>query len=181
MSSDAGSRADALSPDHLLLPGEHDALVLLAVWYLRQAFFPLFLLGLTVGVLINGGGNFDVELDTPAGAWEGLRSPAAGLILAVALRLAANAAALVLALPVARHFEAELWRRESTSGRIGVLADRINLARAYRALRWTHGARRTAIARLGARGQRIAMLEGVFVALNAGLLVALIAAIALTA
>ena len=57
--------------------------------------------------------------------------------------------ALWLAYPLARSYEVGLSARTGFGSGIGKWLDRLQLARAFRALRWTHHVRQVALQRLG--------------------------------
>ena len=56
------------------------------------------------------------------------------------------------------------------------MLDRLNLARGYRALRWTHHVRQLALARLGDTGRRLARLDPIMDITNITLWVLAVAA-----
>ncbi len=58
------------------------------------------------------------------------------------------------------------------------MLDRLNLARGYRALRWTHHVRQLALARLGPTGQRLARLDPIMDITNISLWVIAVLAMA---
>ena len=85
----------------------------------------------------------------------------------------------MLALPLARAYEVGLAPRTNFGSGIGHLLDRLNLARGYRALRWTHHVRQLALERLGDTGRKLARLDPIMDVANIALWV--IAVIALVA
>jgi hypothetical protein len=146
-----------IRPELALQPGATDARNLLIVWYLRKSVYGLVALGLISGTL--AGTNIDVDLRSASGLESQLWSPLAPVVVGVILRVLTGFAALLLALPLASAYEVGLAPRTNFGSGIGRVLDRLNLARGYRALRWTHHVRQVALARLGDTGRRLARLD----------------------
>lgn len=168
-----------LHPSLALQPGARDPLALLCLWFLSRTSLPLLVLGMAVGVLLSGQPP-DAALDDPGDVARTIASPWAGVAIAVVLRQAARALALVLALPLTS------WPRRDDypAGRIGNLrrwVDRWRRAGAYRAIRWTWPVRRLAAERLGRDARWLQVMDlawsiAIVVAAVALLLSAVIAA-----
>ena len=146
-----------IRPELALRPGTTDARNLLIVWYLRKSVYGLVALGLISGAL--AGTNIDVDFRSASDLESQLSSPLAPVVIGVILRVLTGFAALLLALPLASAYEVGLAPRTSFGSGIGHVLDRLNLARGYRALRWTHHVRQVALARLGATGRRLQRLD----------------------
>jgi hypothetical protein len=146
-----------IRPELALQPGATDARNLLIVWYLRKSVYGLVALGLISGVL--AGTNIDVDFRSASDLESQLSSPLAPLVVGVFLRVLTGFAALLLALPLASAYEVGLTPRTSFASGIGHVLDRLNIARGYRALRWTHHVRQAALARLGDTGPKLARLD----------------------
>ena len=142
-----------IAPDDVLQPGTRDARRLLILWSIRRSAVSVFWLGLMVGVLLAPGNNVDVTYETPADAFRELASPAAGIALAILIRLGTSAVGVLLAAPVTQAFDAAGRARGPYSGRdLDRLSDRLNAARGYRSLRFSRYVRDAAVERLGAAG-----------------------------
>jgi hypothetical protein len=173
---------EPIAPEAALRPGRRDPLALLAVWYVRKASYPLLWLGIIVAMLAGRADAIDLGLHSPQTIVARLLSPLAGIILAVLLRIGAGLAGLALAYPLARAREASLSPRTYFGAAIGRLSDRLNVARAYRALRWTHHVRQVAIRRLGETGLRLSRLDPVLDVAGVALFLAIpVFAVALSA
>jgi hypothetical protein len=149
----------------------------LIIWYLRKSVYGLMALGLIGAALTQT----DVDVDWSSGDAVASRlwSPLAPLVIGLLLRLGATFMALLLALPLARAYEVGLSPRTNVGSGIGRVLDRLNLARAYRALRWTHHTRQLALARLGENGRRASRLDPIMDIMNIALwVVAVVALIA---
>ena len=94
-----------IPPEAALRPGWGDPAALLGVWYVRKVSYGIIALGLLVGVAIGGGEQLTVGADTADEFWAELRSPLAGVILGIVIRVLASFAALALAYPLARERE----------------------------------------------------------------------------
>ncbi len=93
--------------------------------------------------------NIDVDWSSGDEVGSRLWSPLAPLVVGLIIRVGSGFAASLLALPLASAYEVGLSPRTNLGNGIGRLLDRLNLARGYRALRWTHHVRQLALARLG--------------------------------
>jgi hypothetical protein len=142
-----------VDPDDLLGPDTRDARRLLALWLIRRSAVPIFWLGLIVGVLVAPGGDVEVTFTSPEDAFNHLWSPAAGIALALIIRVGTSMAGFALAAPQALKFGAGASARYSGS-HLGRLLDRFGAARGYRSLRFTRSVRDAAAARLGEDGAR---------------------------
>ncbi len=147
----------ALAPEDALRPNRQDATAVLVLRALRRSTIPLVALGL-IGALTTGDHSTAAlaTLTGPSEWWATLRSPLAGLALAVVVRVGVSVAALLLALP---RVPSETAGRPGLRARWHAWVDRLQVARAYRSLRWTWGVRAVAIRRLGVRGRRLALAE----------------------
>ena len=132
---------------------------MLCVWYARKASYGIIAIGLILGSVVGRADQLTIAADTPDQFWDQLRSPLAGVILGLAVRVGASFVALALAFPLARAREAGLPPRAYLGNSLTGILDRLHAARAYRSLRWTHHVRQVALARLGATGRRIAHLD----------------------
>ena len=148
-----------IRPELALLAGTADARNLLNVWYLRKSVYGLVAAGLIGAALTRS--NVDVDVDWTSGeeVTSRLWSPLAPLVVGLLIRVGSSFAALLLALPLARAYEVGLAPRTNLGSGIGHMLDRLNLARAYRALRWTHHVRQLALARLGGTGRKLSRLD----------------------
>ena len=145
----------AIPPESALRPSPHDATALLVLRALRRSFIPLFALGL-IGAWSTGdytAAGFEA-LTSPEEWFSALLSPLAGFALAVLVRVGVSGLALLLALPQVPGAGVGLGRR-----RWRAWVDRLQVAKAYRTLRWTWAVRAAAIERLGPRGRRLAVAE----------------------
>jgi hypothetical protein len=154
MTADLGpDRSEAIAPriipEAALRPGAVDARTLLVVWFVRKSSYWLLFSGLIGLSISRHSQDTKVDWTDPDGVLAELLSPGAGIVLSVLARLGAAIAGLALAYPLARAYEVGLSPRTSFGSSIGKAFDRLNLARAYRSLRWTHHVRQEAIGRLG--------------------------------
>lgn len=149
-----------IAPDDLLLPGTRDARRLLIAWVVRQSAFPVFWLGMIAGVLLSPGHYVDANFDTVNDAWAELLSPAAGIAVALMIRIGTTVVGLVLALPLMRAFDAAGRAPGNYSGgRLRNLLDRVGATRGYQSLRFTAYVRDAAVARLGESGVRYDLID----------------------
>jgi hypothetical protein len=166
-----------IRPELALQPGTADARNLLIVWYLRKSVYGLVALGIIAGTVTQT--NLDVNWKSGAELGSELSSPLAPIVIGLMLRVVSGFVALLLALPLASAYEVGLSPRTNVGSGIGRVLDRLNLARGYRALRWTHHVRQLALARLGDAGRKLARLDPIMDIANITLWV--IAVIALVA
>lgn len=159
-----------IQPAAALLPGSGDSLRLMVTWFVRKSFYWLFFLGWAVGSLVaywsGDDVEFDVNLTSPDSVREGLLSPWAALLLALIIRFVNGWVALGLAFPLAVGHEPGLSDRTNFGSGVGKFFDRLHVARAFRALRWTHHVRQIALKRLGRTGRRLGTLDPVIDVLN---------------
>lgn len=155
-----------LDPAILFRTGTFDAWAVLGVWYVRKLFVPVLWIGMMVAIIADPRHVANISLESPEDTWHALLSPLAGIVIAIALRVGANFAALLLALPASAAVDERLQPRVSLGRRIGTWSDRLNVASAFRALRWTYDARQFAIERLDTHGRAFATVDRGFVAAN---------------
>ncbi len=146
-----------IRPELALQPGTADARNLLIVWYLRKSVYGLVALGIIGGTVTQT--NLDVNWKSGAELGSELSSPLAPIVIGLMLRVVSGFVALLLALPLASAYEVGLSPRTNFGSGIGRVLDRLNLARGYRALRWTHHVRQLALQRLGDTGRKLARLD----------------------
>lgn len=164
-----------LDPAILFRPGQFDAWAVLGVWYVRRLFVPMLWVGLMIAIVADPQHVANVKLDSPEDTWSALLSPLAGIVIALALRVGANIAALLLALPASATIDQRADPRAGLWRSIGFLSDRYNVASALRSLRWTINARRYAVELLGPRGRNFRTVDQFFVFANVLLPIATIA------
>jgi hypothetical protein len=121
--------------------------------------------------------NLDVNWKSAIELESQLSSPLAPIVIGLMLRVVSGFVALLLALPLASAYEVGLSPRTNLGSGIGRVLDRLNIARGYRALRWTHHVRQVALARLGDTGRRLARLDPIMDITNIALWVAAVIAI----
>ena len=166
-------------PELALQPGASDARNLLIVWYLRKSVYGLVALGLIAGALTRT--DIDIDLRSASDLGSQLLSPLAPVAVGIILRVLTGFAALLLSLPLASAYEVGLAPRTNFGSGIGHILDRLNLARGYRALRWTHHVRQVALARLGSTGRKLQRLDPIMDITNITLWVVAVIAIMTTA
>jgi hypothetical protein len=91
---------------------------------------------------------FQVNYRSPESVEHGLLSAWAFVVLAVLLRIAIAWIAVALAFPLARAHEIGLAPRTGFNRHYATLSDRYKVAKAFRALRWTHNVRQVALDRV---------------------------------
>jgi hypothetical protein len=158
-----------IQPAAAVAPGTSDARRLLAVWYVRKSFYWLFFLGLIIGIsvaLVRDEGDTSVDIIDPGQFADNVISPWALVIIALVLRLVVAWVALALTAPLVFAHEPNLSPRDNFGSGIGVFFDRLHVARAFRALRWTHHVRQVALGRLGPTGDRLRKLDPVLDVVN---------------
>lgn len=173
-SSEASAReVEALQPHldaaFLFRPGTFDAWSVLSVFYVRKLFIPMLWIGMTIALIADPRHIADVKLDTPEDTWNAFLSPLAGVVIAVALRVGATFAALLLAIPASAAFGAQLETQTTLGRRLGGLSDRWNVASAFRSLRWTYDARQYAIERIGGKRYAVSPIDRFFLIANIAL------------
>ncbi len=155
---------ERLDPGLALRAGTFDAQAVLALWCARKSFFPVTWLGLTVAIIAFGDLEaLETELsgfDDPGAMVSSLLSPLGVLVAAVAIRVGSNLLALVAAFPLTLHTNASDhmagWKYTLA---LWVWWDRLYMASAYRALRWTWAVRNLARDKLGASGRILTVCE----------------------
>jgi len=163
-----------------LLPGRFDPTALLLSRCLRRAFFPALWLGAIGAASFRDPSDSFNPTSTDAASYvDNLSSPFAGLVFALALRVAANLVAFVLAYRGAAAHQLGGFDQAPATGwrsRLKALPDRMNLTRALRALRWTEPVQHEAARRLGVTGRRLELAERVIGLVGWGLFLLLIVA-----
>ncbi len=161
-------------PEFAIGPGRRDAAALLVIWYVRKSFYSWAALG-CIGLALQAWvsdrtvGDIGSDWRSPGRLASELWSPMAGAVIALVVRLVSSAVAFGLAIPRVFDYETDLSPRTNLGHTIGVFFDRLNLARAYRSLRWTHHVRQEALVRLGERGRRLGRLDPLMDICNIGL------------
>ena len=151
-----------VQPAAAIQPGEDDARRLLRLWFVRKSFYWLFFLGWTIANVVSVIQDRQPEFELDSGL-----SPVwVVVIVAMALRFVVSWVALGLAFPLALAHEPNLSPRTNFGHSIGLFFDRLHVARAFRALRWTHHVRQVAQRRLGERGRRLGKLDPIFDIVN---------------
>jgi hypothetical protein len=171
----SAAESPRIRPELALQPGTSDPRNLLIVWYLRKSVYGLVALGLIGGTVTRT--NLDVNWKSAIELESQLSSPLAPIVIGLMLRVVSGFVALLLALPLASAYEVGLSPRTNLGSGIGRVLDRLNIARGYRALRWTHHVRQVALARLGDTGRRLARLDPIMDITNIALWVAAVIAI----
>jgi hypothetical protein len=145
----------------------------MVMWYVRKSFYWLLWLGIIVAILAGRTDAIDTSLDSVESVWDRLGSSLALVVVALLSRIVVRAASLASAYGLARERERALPDRVYFGASIGVVGDRLRVARVYRTLRWTHEVRQIAIARLGGTGRRLSLLDRLIDILNVALAVAI--------
>lgn len=150
---------------------------------MRKLFFPMLWIGLSVAVLTGRQELSEVasaeelfgQFQTTGDLIGALFSPLAPLILAFGVRIAVSFLAMGLAYPLT------LWNQRTdyptsrgSGSRRRMWVDRLNLTKAYRALRWTWAVRDVAVKRSGRRGPALVKMEQILVWANPSLFVVLV-------
>ena len=145
---------DQIDPGLALREGLGDPKIVLGLWCLRKAFFPLLWLGLAVAVLALG----DLEtldssmpsFDNPGELLSNLLSPFGLIVLAFGVRIGANLLGLAVSFPLTLRTRPSDYKTGwNVTAWLRVWWDRWRLAGAYRSLRWTWAVRNLARQRLG--------------------------------
>jgi hypothetical protein len=168
-----------IRPELALRAGTIDSRNLLIVWYLRKSVYGLVALGLIAGGLTRT--DIDVDFTSATELGSQLSSPLAPVVVGLILRVITGFVALLLAMPLASAYEVGLAPRTNFGSGVGHVLDRLNLARGYRALRWTHHVRQVALSRLGDRGRQVARLDPIMDITNISLWVVAIVSLIVTA
>lgn len=161
-------------PEHAVRSGRADARNLLAVWFVRKSFYGLIAIGLLGAVISRRVEDVGVDVTSWESLTSEIASPMVGLALGLLARLGSGFIALWLAFPLARSYEVGLSPRAGLGSGIGQWLDRLQLARAFRALRWTHHVRQIALERLGPSGRWVSQVDPVMDIANISLWVAAI-------
>lgn len=163
-----------------LRPGRLDPFALWVVWLLRKSFFPLFVLGVIVAVVVarGDGGQTDIDVGSPLELLALLLTPWAGVALALLVRILANVLAVVLAVRLTGEATPRSYDGAVVTRWLRATADRVRLARVYRELRWTWSVRARAAQRLGASGGRLQTVDRALTFATTALVVALVVRLA---
>lgn len=138
--------------DACLLPGRADSRRLLIAWFVKKSFWWMFFGGAALASVVHFvervDNEFQVNYRSPESIEHGLLSAWMLVVLAILLRLAVAWIALALAFPLARAHEIGLTPRTGWNRHYATMSDRYKVAKAYRALRWTHHVRQVALDRV---------------------------------
>lgn len=159
-------------PEHAVRPGRADARNLLIVWFVRKSFYGLIALGLLGAVISRRVDDFGVDVTSFDSLTSGIASPMVGLSLGLLARFGSGLTGLWLAYPLVRAYEVGLSPRTGFGSEIGQWLDRLQLARAFRSLRWTHHVRQVALGRLGPSRAWVSRVDPVMDVTNISLWVA---------
>ena len=125
---------------------------MLVVWFVKKSFWWMFFGGAALASLVHFvekvDNEFQVNYRSPESVEHGLLSAWAFVVLAVLLRVAIAWIAVALAFPLARAHESGLAPRTGFTRHYATLSDRYKVAKAVRALRWTHTVRQVALDRV---------------------------------
>ena len=147
-----------LSPDQVIR-NDTDARIVLGLWTIRKAWFPLFWIGITVATVwvVTQGRDFNelqariAELETGSGLLEEALTPLGLAVFAIVMRLAALPLGWAAAFPLTLLETKDAHADTNWLGRqIRLWRDRVHLTRAYATLRATWIVRYAAIDRIGA-------------------------------
>jgi hypothetical protein len=172
------SNEPRIRPPQAIRSGRNDARNLLIVWFVRKSFYGLVAIGLLGAVISRRDvGDIGVEITS----WEALSSeiasPMVGLVLGLLARFGSGFVALWLAYPLVRAYEVGLSERTGLGSGIGTWLDRLQLARGFRSLRWTHHVRQVALRRLGPSGRWVSRVDPVMDLANITLWVVAVASL----
>ncbi|TDT16838.1 hypothetical protein BDK89_2436 [Ilumatobacter fluminis] len=141
-----------IEPDVCLGPGRSDSRRLLIAWFVKKSFYWMFFGGAAFASLIHFvervENDFRVNYRSPESVEHGLLSAWAFVVLAVLIRIAIAWIALAMAYPLARARDADLEPRSGWNRHYATFSDRYKVAKAFRALRWTHHVRQAALDRV---------------------------------
>ena len=135
-----------------LQPGRADSARLLVTWFVKKSFWWMFFGGIALASVVHFvervDNEFQVNYRSPESVEHGLLSAWVFVVLAVLLRVAIAWVAVALAFPLARAHEIGLPPRTGWNRHYATLSDRYKVAKAFRALRWTHHVRQVALDRV---------------------------------
>ena len=138
--------------DACLLPGKIDSRMLLIAWFVKKSFWWMAFGGAAIASVVHFVEHVEDQLQvnyrSPESVEHALLSAWALVVLAVLIRFAIGWVALALAYPLARAHEIGLPPRSGWNRHYATLSDRYKVAKAYRALRWTHHVRQVALDRV---------------------------------
>jgi hypothetical protein len=145
----------------VLQDGSRDAKILLALWFLRRTFWPLFLLGLIGGLLAIDVSNADGAASSARATVSRLLSPLVGSAAAIFLKLTVSYLAMIASYPIqAEH------RRALGQKKYGYFFSRFldtwQVLKGLSSLRWTHHVRQEAASRIDIKIIRSGMLDKIF-------------------
>ena len=142
-----------IDPERFLLDGRRDPTALLAVWTLRRLAWPVLGLGVAIAAAVGQTNEITGVQDQGVdGLVQDLRSPLAGIVVALGLRLLAALAGYALAYRLTTSTRHDGTTALSRSWRTA--NDRYHLTRAFQSVRWTRVVRLAAAERLGTVGHR---------------------------
>lgn len=135
-----------------LMPGRADSRRLLIAWFIKKSFWWMFFGGAAFASLVHFvervENEFRVNYQSPESVEHGLLSAWIFVVLAVLIRIAVAWVAVALAYPLAHAHEFDLEPRTGWNRHYATLSDRYKVAKAFRALRWTHHVRQVALDRV---------------------------------
>lgn len=138
--------------DACLGPGRSDSRRLLGAWFVKKSFYWMFFGGAAFASVIHFvervENDFRVNYRSPESVEHGLLSAWVFVVAAVLIRVAIAWVALALAYPLARAREVHLEPRTGWNRHYATFSDRYKVAKAFRALRWTHHVRQVALDRV---------------------------------
>lgn len=152
---------------------------MLVLWYVRKSHYAVLAIGLMVLAVTR---HLEDGLSLqPDELNQQVFSPAVVVVTGLAIRFATSFLALLLVVPLVRDYDADLPPRTGISRPISLVLDRLNIARAFRSLRWSHHVRQAALDRLGPTGDRLRPLDQLLDLVNVGSWVLAVVVVALTA
>lgn len=150
-----GSPVPRIELDGCVLPGRGDSRRLLIAWFVKKSFWWMFFGGAALATVVHWAerakNDYQVNFQSPESVERGLLSAWGFVVLALILRVVVAWIALALAYPLARLHEIDLEARTGWNRYYATLSDRYKVAKAYRALRWTHHVRQVALDRVSPR------------------------------
>jgi hypothetical protein len=124
----------------------------LIAWFVKKSFWWMFFGGAAFASLVHFVERVDneyrVNYQSPESVEHGLLSAWVFVVLAALIRLVIGWVAVGLAYPLARRHEFDLPLRTGWNRHYATLSDRYKVAKAFRALRWTHHVRQEALDRV---------------------------------
>lgn len=157
----------------LLQDGKRDARFLLTLWFVKKTFWPLVIIGITMGIVTHTIKDGKVELTDPGSVITSLFSPLAALVLAVIVRISVDVLAGFAAYPVVHERLRELSALKRGYAPANIL-DTWRIVKGVKTLRWTHHVRKNAATRLQKDFVARGVLDRVFDLVTIVLLIVLI-------